>query len=64
MAKPNTVGHLLWSLLQDQKYVGTEEGGKPFDWWDQLPERRRQQYEDAARALIELGIEQKATPRL
>lgn len=58
MATPNTVGHLLWSLLQDGHYVGVEEG-VPFDYWDELPERRRRQYEDAAHALIVLGSEQK-----
>lgn len=59
-----SVGHLLWSLLQDRKYVGTDEDGKSFDYWNELPAQRRQQYEDAGRALLELGHEQKAIRKL
>jgi hypothetical protein len=49
-----TPGHRLWALLQDGKYVGVENG-KPYDYWPDLPARRRAAYEQAAQALMEDG---------
>jgi hypothetical protein len=50
-----TPGHFLWIQLNYGKYVRTD--GQAFDWWPELPEVRRQQYEAAAQALMEKALE-------
>lgn len=49
-------GHYLFRILQEGKYFAAKRDGIDYDYWDELPEERREQYERAAAAMMERGI--------
>lgn len=50
-----TDGHRLFRLLQEGKYFAATRDGVAFDYWKELPEERRAQYDRAAHAMIMAG---------
>jgi len=56
-----TPGHQLWIELNYGKYV-QPDGPNPFDWWPELPEKRRQQYEEAALVMMAEGAKKAKCP--
>lgn len=50
-------GHALFRLLQEGAYFAAKRGVVDYDYWDELPPDRRDQYERAAEAFIAEGID-------
>lgn len=57
-------GRNLFRMLQQGKYFAATRAGVAYDYWDELPEERKQQYERAAHSLIMRGSELERSGKL